>query len=136
MKGDWWEVYYQKRRGEHCKYLGFVRFEVDHPPFQEKVIEREQVRFYLRRRLPWEYDTLPGFGADGKCFGPIEYAEWYARQWGGLAGHAQAYRRTGGEVWVVEVTDGKTLVTVEVFVEENARQESRGGKACYNAILI
>lgn len=130
MKGDWWEVYYQKRRGEHCNYLGFARFEVDHPPFQQQAIEREQVRFFLRRRLPWEYNALQGVGAGGEYFGPVEYAEWYARFWGGVQGRAQAYLQTGGEVWVVEVTDEKTAITVEVFVEEN------GGRAFYNAILI
>lgn len=130
MKGDWWEVYYQKRRGERCRYLGFARFELDHPPFEQQAIEREQVRFYLRKRLPWEYNAMPGFGAGGRYFGPIEYAEWYARQWGELAGHAQAYGKTGSEVWVVEVTDGKQTICIEVYVEEN------NGKACYNAVVL
>jgi hypothetical protein len=117
VKGNWFEVYHAPDVKQAAAYCGFARFDLRAPPFDLRAIERGRVRYYLRYHLPWEY-ALPGVETPDIIFdGPIAYAEWFAAEHCGMENaQAQAYRRQG-EVWVVEVTDERQAVTIEVFID-------------------
>lgn len=117
MTGDWFRVYYQKRRHDLHEKVGFVRFALDRPPFVPDMIQRGQIRYDWQGRLPWQF-KLPGCRAEAQIFdGPIAYAEWYAAEICKLAGITQTYKQVGS-VWYVLISDGQLGMVLEVWIEE------------------